>query len=409
MKRAADPLLFLVGHKGAIGRLAADRSVPLLGALLVLSASLARNYDGAFLLREGHVLAHGLVVSVGNATLLFFIAFAMARARGVCTPPLPVGLVSFVGLFWMTSPMAWLYAIPYERFMDPVDAVTANLWTLAGVAAWRVLLISRTLAVLYSVPWWRMLCVVASVADVLILIAAATMPGPVVDVMGGLQHAPEHALLSSVRLATAVWSVLLALPLLVAALVAGYGFRGGWTALEPAGPRLGWPVLVGLAAMLAWVPALAFTQPEQARRWRVDSLMKSGRVSEALAELSLHAREDYPPMWDPPPRAGYADSGPTWRAIADGLSRAEASSVRPWVVEVYTGKALTLALGEFGLSHWQQLDAESLRGACAWAVPAAERDALIGLVRRGAGLEPELRLRLLDALTAAEREGKPGD
>ena len=50
----------------------------------------------------------------------------------------------------MTAPLAWLYAIPYERFLSPVGATRANLWTLGLVAAWRVLLIIRVLVVLLS-------------------------------------------------------------------------------------------------------------------------------------------------------------------------------------------------------------------------------------------------------------------
>ena len=38
--------------------------------------------------------------------------------------------------------------IPYERFLSPVEAVQANLSTLALVAAWRVLLMIRVLTVL---------------------------------------------------------------------------------------------------------------------------------------------------------------------------------------------------------------------------------------------------------------------
>ncbi len=40
----------------------------------------------------------------------------------------------------MTSPLAWLYAVPVERFMAPRDATLANGWFLAIVALWRVLL-----------------------------------------------------------------------------------------------------------------------------------------------------------------------------------------------------------------------------------------------------------------------------
>lgn len=408
--RATDPMLYLVGHAGAIRRIAADRTVLLLGAFLVLSASLARNYDGAYLGRESHVLAHGLVVSVANAALIFFLLYAVARARKVPAPPAWGGFLSFLGLFWMTSPMAWLYAVPFERFMAPVDAVEANLWTLAGVALWRVLLISRALSVLYNVGWWRVLCLVLCVADVLILVAAATMPGPVVDLMGGLQHAPEHALLSAVRFATMFWSVLLAFPLLVAALVAGHGLRGGWAPDAIVRARVLGPTLVGFAGLLAWIPALAATQTEQANRWRVDSLMKARMVAEGLAELSRHERADYPPMWDPPPRSGYADAGPSWREIASALVAAKGEELRPWVIEHYAEKkALEAAFREHGIARWRQMDGPLLRDQVQWLIREGDRETVATLVEMSTGLEPDLRTRALRALGAPADEPRPSE
>ncbi|MFZ4576274.1 MAG: hypothetical protein ACOYN0_17960, partial [Phycisphaerales bacterium] len=52
-------VLFLFGNRQAITRLASSRVTLLLGAAFVLSASLARNYDGAFIPGQPHVLLHG--------------------------------------------------------------------------------------------------------------------------------------------------------------------------------------------------------------------------------------------------------------------------------------------------------------------------------------------------------------
>ena len=48
-----------------------------------------------------------------------------------------LSVLTFVGL---TSPLAWLYAIPVERFVPISTAVTANVLFLAIVAVWRVAL-----------------------------------------------------------------------------------------------------------------------------------------------------------------------------------------------------------------------------------------------------------------------------
>ena len=45
----------------------------------------------------------------------------------------------------MTSPLAFLYAIPVEKFMSVRDAGAANAWFLAVVAIWRVALLFRFL------------------------------------------------------------------------------------------------------------------------------------------------------------------------------------------------------------------------------------------------------------------------
>lgn len=46
-------------------------------------------------------------------------------------------VLTFVGL---TSPLAWLYAIPVEKMVEIPTAIRANVWFLAIVAIWRVAL-----------------------------------------------------------------------------------------------------------------------------------------------------------------------------------------------------------------------------------------------------------------------------
>lgn len=53
-------------------------------------------------------------------------------------------VVAAVGL---TAPLAWLYAIPVEKWLDVDGALRVNLWFLLIVAAWRVLLYGRFLRV----------------------------------------------------------------------------------------------------------------------------------------------------------------------------------------------------------------------------------------------------------------------
>ena len=90
----------------------------------------------------------------------------------------------------MTALLAWLYGIPYERFLSPLDAINANLWTLALVSLWRVALMVRVVIVIFGIPVAVGLSLVMLVADITALIALAVVPLPVIHVMGGIN--PEQ-------------------------------------------------------------------------------------------------------------------------------------------------------------------------------------------------------------------------
>ncbi len=128
-------LRYLIGERQAILDLAANRWTPLIALLFVLSAGFARKYDGADLLREPWHLVLPLGASLVASFLLFCFAYD-ARFEQRRRPRFLDAYLSFLGLFWMTAPLAWAYAVPYERFLSPVDAAEANLWTLGLVSLW---------------------------------------------------------------------------------------------------------------------------------------------------------------------------------------------------------------------------------------------------------------------------------
>lgn len=53
--------------------------------------------------------------------------------------------VTLLAAVSLTSPLAWLYAVPVERWFDVGTAISLNLWFLAIVAGWRVALLARFL------------------------------------------------------------------------------------------------------------------------------------------------------------------------------------------------------------------------------------------------------------------------
>jgi hypothetical protein len=127
--RPADLLLFLVGHRGAIERIAASRAALGIGALLVLTAGIARNYDHLDLLRAPEWFLAPFLVSMFSGTIVFASAYWLL-ALGAVGKVAPQYL-TFLSLFWLTAPCAWLYAIPVESSTDLLTATRFNVGFLA--------------------------------------------------------------------------------------------------------------------------------------------------------------------------------------------------------------------------------------------------------------------------------------
>jgi hypothetical protein len=310
--RLSTPALFLIGSRAAILD-AADRwrTTLIVGALLVLSAGLARNYDGEDLLAEPWWLLGPYAASLITGLLLFSLYKAIASGKGT---PLPWRmLVPFIGLYWLTAPLAWLYGVPYERLLSPVGAVYANAVTLAVVAVWRVLLMARVARVLLGCS-----PVLAGVIDlwfgvVVIWLASLLGPKPVLDVMGGLRLSEVEKARADLVYGTIFFGFLTMIVLFVPAIIAikrvrmprlnelvrfgvvwplgaGTGQRGfGWGAIALAG-----------ASVLAWTPALVIEQPRQRSARLVEEALHAGRFDEALDVLDRTPRERFPEPWGLP-------------------------------------------------------------------------------------------------------------
>lgn len=196
---------YLIGSRAAINTIANTRGAIIVGLLLVLTASFARNYDGADLLHEPQALTHGIVVSTLNSFVIYCLVWLSVGKAARTTVPFWTGFRTFLTLFWMTSPMAWLYAIPYEHFLTPLQSIAANGWTLALVSVWRVAIITRVMAVVWNVRHRLILPIVLVFSSVAMAIASVYAPVPVVDFMGGMQHSPEERMLASMNLLVGFW------------------------------------------------------------------------------------------------------------------------------------------------------------------------------------------------------------
>ena len=293
-----------------------------------------------------------------SSSLLFGIAWGHPAAAG---PGKRLGFLqtyrSFLGLFCMTAPLAWLYAIPYERFLTPVEAVQANLWTLGLVAVWRVALMIRVLIVLLHYHFGDAFLVVITFACGVILLVFGFLPFPIIEVMGGVRMSEADMILKHTT-QTVFLIVCLVGPscfLITLATLPIFRDRTAQYHLPPVSiNRVSLPLWVlALGAVGIWGFVLPFTQPEQQLRWGVEQEFREERYGSMLTVMSSHSLEEFPPHWQPPPRwprDGQDKLVDIWEEIAE----------RPpaeWVRRMYLNKLRDLL-------HWHhiwRLDTERIR------------------------------------------------
>ncbi len=400
--------LYLIGNRQAILDVAADRGGLWVGLLFVLSAGFAREYDGQDLLREPWHLLVPVGASLAASFLLFLVACGPLFLRRQGRPPFFAAYRSFLTLFWMTAPLAWLYAIPYERFLSPGAATSANLWTLALVAVWRVALITRVVSVITGRDLVLSAMQVMAFADAAALLAVYLMPKPVMSYMGGIRLTESEVHIYTAQTVVGVLGILSAPIWAVGAVVACFRGRPAWQV--PANPPqtvFASRGLLGLAALslLIWLPILPWTQAEQQLRSRVEDDMKAGRIADALDLMSAHAAADFPPQWDPPPRVGYGEKTPRFFDVMEVLM---AHNCAPWVRASYVDKLWRYFEKEhdYALNAYTKDEladllrilsqlpegpdmAATFHRALEWRlsdsnIPAEERESLNGLLKLGA-------------------------
>lgn len=329
--------LFLLGNGEAIRRLAATPRLWLVGFLFTFSAGLAREYDAEDLLAEPWHLLIAPGASLVAATALWLFVQLSGIGRWVWSPDQPQepsaqpdtepGLeapranpppaprlldsyLAFLGLFWLTAPLAWFYGIPYERMMSAGEAASSNLWTLLLIAWWRVVLMIRVLQVLYGIGGVVASIIVLLFGTVVMLIALFTMPVPIFAVMGGVRLGESDRLLASLAFSGRILGTLAAFVLGLAWLLS-FSARRRWSWNISITPLSLKPLMIlTVIAITWWCAWLPVTQPEKRLRGQVERALRANDFATGLSVLASHDVEDFPPHWDPPPRIGYASVRP---------------------------------------------------------------------------------------------------
>ena len=147
---------FLLFQREATLRVAASKSAFWIGLLFVFAAGFAREYDGEYLIAEPWHLVLPLAASLIGCVAMVLPIFVFLKFNSEKQCSFVEVFRSFLNVYWMTAPLALVYGIPVERFLDPADATRANLYLLAIVALWRVLLMIRCVYVLCGTSVWRL-------------------------------------------------------------------------------------------------------------------------------------------------------------------------------------------------------------------------------------------------------------
>lgn len=301
--------LYLFGHAGAIRRVASSPMAVPAGILFVFSAAVARNYDQVWFGETLTWLAMPLWFSLFSGLWLFFFVFTAWQGRpdegkGVLWHFKMRHLVSFYGLFWMTAPIAWLYAIPVERWYDPVPAAQWNIRLLTVVALWRVFLMSRVISVIGEMSFLRAFgkVLLPAALETIGIAFVAGFGRQVMAGMGGLRNSPaEDVMIKALSTVSG-----LALIAVVAGLLLQFVCLKQSVRTEPWRPEphvRTWRapyVLLAVVGVLCWWISIK-PQREQRLNFEAAQLTRSGKWGRLVAFLSEHRKEEFAPSIVLPP------------------------------------------------------------------------------------------------------------
>jgi hypothetical protein len=332
---AGTVLRFQFGKEEAIWAVARSKAGFWCGMILVLITAIPRNYDQLYIGESSLRWIFGpLGFSLISGTWIFLVAYVTGASNGIRRAgnkreSQGAEWMSFMGLFWMTAPIAWLYAIPVERFLDSTAAAQANVWLLAIVATWRVVLMTRVLQVVCDWGYWQALSfvLVAASAEVFVLgFFGGAFSQQLMAGMAGMRMSQAEDVISSAFVGAMILSVPVFLLSLVVALTVG--IRGNLKGLpERKESRMPWKFLS--LATVFWLVVAVWPQWQVYQNARLEGLVAEERYGEALVMMGSKKRSDFVPSRELPPKA-YESS------VYDELPAmiaAAGADTEPWVWE----------------------------------------------------------------------------
>lgn len=354
--RLADFVLFFFGQRDSILRMVDSKGGLLFSATLVMSAAFAREYDAESLVHEPWHLLGPFGASIILASVLFVITQWCQKIDKQQIKNAIDDYRAFLTGYWLTAPLAWLYALPVESMTDEVTAVKYNLTALSVVSVWRVALFTRVVSVRFRLPYWIALVWIGLPCAVIGFVAAMQASLAIVPIMGGLQLTETQAVLHGFQSAVSV-ILFYAIPVLfVAWIVSIVRLKKRSPELEHAPAsrhrlsRILWAIPV--AALLLFVWGAWRFQPPLYRAAVVDQFLMEEKLDEAVSHLMKRQRSDYPPIWDPPPKSALGESPtPPLDKLIDQLI---ASDAPQWINDLLLHRAAEIMLRQNGI--WRTWD-----------------------------------------------------
>ncbi|MBK7375484.1 MAG: hypothetical protein IPJ02_07970 [Chitinophagaceae bacterium] len=159
----------------------------------------------------------GLLQHLGLGSVIYI--FVLAAFIWLIIKPFPADkwdyftVVTFIGL---TSFPAILYTIPVEKFVSIGTANKINVWFLAIVAAWRLLLLNYFLRRFTRLSYGNILTVtLMPICLIISVLTALNLHRVVFNLMGGVRDPTPHDSSYFVLMFLTVVSALLTIPLLI--------------------------------------------------------------------------------------------------------------------------------------------------------------------------------------------------
>jgi len=292
-------LAFQFGNRGAIEKAARGSGTLWTGLVLALTVGVARNYDQNWIMDSPLWLVGNVLFSLVSSWVIFALVYKLFLKRRFPesdkAPSFGRQYRSFLGLFWMTSPVAWLYAIPVECWFDSYQSAQWNLALLAVVSLWRVLLLARVFSVVTQTGYrrtllWTLFVASTEVLVVMLLGVFSKFEEAVMAGMSGMRNSPEEGMLTDAlgfvfMVSFGVWLVtFMTLPV--------WRNHAATKAFpEVARSRIPWVTLIVVA--LCWVGVAVGPQRRLENNSRYDRLVRAGKYDEAMTHLTSRNATDF--------------------------------------------------------------------------------------------------------------------